>query len=94
MIVRLVLVGAALLMLMQPAHARRVALVVGQGAYLGGAAATIGLSPLDNPPNDAGKIAQLLDRHERVAPRADHEERGRRDPLDRARRIVLEHLLE
>jgi hypothetical protein len=63
MIVRLVLLAAALLTLMQPAHARRVALVVGQGAYLGGAEATIGLSPLVNPPNDAGKIAQLLDRH-------------------------------
>jgi Caspase domain/Thioredoxin len=63
MIVRLVLLAAALLTLMQPAHARRVALVVGQGAYLGGAEATIGLSPLVNPPNDAGRIAELLERH-------------------------------
>ena len=45
------------------AQARRVALVIGQNAYPGGASATVGLSALDNPARDAGRMAKLLEKH-------------------------------
>ena len=46
---RIVLAVVASLLIIQPADARRVALVIGQNAYPGGAAATVGLPELDNP---------------------------------------------
>ena len=44
-------------------EARRVALVIGQNAYPGGASATIGLPHLDNPVLDAHRMAEILVKH-------------------------------
>jgi tetratricopeptide (TPR) repeat protein len=60
---RIALAVAASLCIAQPADARRVALVIGQNAYSGGASATIGLPKLDNPVRDARRMAELLGRH-------------------------------
>jgi tetratricopeptide (TPR) repeat protein len=65
--VALILTGLALALLIHRAGAqgagRRVALVIGQNAYPGGASATIGLPELDNPVRDARRMAELLGRH-------------------------------
>ena len=63
MVVRLVCVVMALLLTVASAEARRVALVIGQNAYPGGASATVGLSTLHNPRNDARRFAALLAKH-------------------------------
>ena len=63
MVVRLVCVIMALLLTVASAEARRVALVIGQNGYPGGASATVGLPPLDNPRNDARRFAALLAKH-------------------------------
>src|SRR4051794_13545619 len=60
---RMISVVAAGLLLIQPAEAHRVALVVGQNAYVGGGAATLGLVPLANPGRDARRMAELLVQH-------------------------------
>src|SRR5262249_7358954 len=43
--------------------AKRIALVIGQNAYLGGASATTGLRPLGNAVPDAARMAELLAKH-------------------------------
>jgi uncharacterized caspase-like protein len=53
------LIGFAL----APAEARRVALIVGQGAYPGGAAADKRLPALANPKTDARRLSGLLAGH-------------------------------
>jgi len=60
---RVVAVIAAFFLMVTTADARRVALVIGQNAYPGGASATVGLPPLENPKLDAGGMAELLARH-------------------------------
>jgi len=55
---RFLIAAAALLLAALPcsleaAGPRRAALVIGQSAYKGGHAATVGLAPLKNPRNDA-----------------------------------------
>ena len=57
MLPRFALVIAALLSCSAEAHARRVALVIGQTTY------TAGLSSLPNPANDARRVAALLAKH-------------------------------
>lgn len=57
---RIAAFAVALVLMASAAEARRVALVIGQNAYLGGASATIGLPPLDNPKRDARRMAELL----------------------------------
>ena len=53
----------ALLAMLGPVEARRVALVVGQNAYPGGASATVGLPHLDNPVLEARRLAEILANH-------------------------------
>jgi len=60
---RVVLFVLAFLPLIGAAEARRMALVIGQGAYAGGASATIGLAALANPKNDAKRMAAILQKH-------------------------------
>src|SRR5262245_3323635 len=43
--------------------AKRIALVIGHNAYLGGTSATVGLRPLDNAVPDSVRMAQLLAKH-------------------------------
>src|SRR5499433_74762 len=54
---------SALILIAAPAEARRIALVVGQNSYPGGAYATIGLPTLHNPVRDALRMAELLTKH-------------------------------
>src|SRR5262249_12197767 len=54
---------SALILIAAPAEARRIALVVGQNSYPGGAYATIGLPTLHNPVRDALRMADLLTKH-------------------------------
>src|ERR1700680_449068 len=63
MYLRVIVAFAAILSMVTPAEARRVALVIGQNAYPGGFSSTIGLPRLDNPGRDARSIAELLARH-------------------------------
>src|SRR6185436_1869774 len=63
MYLRIIAMLAAILAMVTPAEARRVALVIGQNAYPGGFSSTIGLPRLDNPARDAGSVAELLARH-------------------------------
>jgi tetratricopeptide (TPR) repeat protein len=63
MFARLIGIFVTFLLLAAPAEARRVALIIGQDAYPGGASATIGFSPLHNGRNDAHRIAGLLGQH-------------------------------
>jgi len=63
MLIRIVILLMALALPLQPADAKRVALVVGQNAYPGGASARVGLRPLENARNDAASMAALLQRH-------------------------------
>ena len=59
MLRRVALFAVALLSLVEVAEARRVALVIGQDAYPGGASATVGLPKLHNPVRDARRMAEL-----------------------------------
>jgi tetratricopeptide (TPR) repeat protein len=63
MLARLVLAFAVIVMLPFSAEARRVALVIGQNAYPGGASATVGLPKLYNSVPDARSMAALLAKH-------------------------------
>ncbi len=63
MFARLIAFAAALIVMAMAAEARRVALVIGQNAYPGGASASIGLPALDNPVRDARRMAELLAKH-------------------------------
>jgi uncharacterized caspase-like protein len=63
MFIRVVASVLALIAMLGPVEARRIALVVGQSAYLGGASATIGLPHLDNPVLDARRMAEILAKH-------------------------------
>jgi tetratricopeptide (TPR) repeat protein len=63
MFARVLLVVLAFCVVPLPAEARRVALVIGQDAYPGGASAAIGLPRLDNPALDARRMAELLAKH-------------------------------
>jgi len=63
MFIRVVAFVLALIATVGPVEARRVALVVGQNAYPGGASATIGLPQLDNPVPDARSMAAILTKH-------------------------------
>jgi uncharacterized caspase-like protein len=60
MLARVLAAVIALILMAAPTHARRVALVIGQDAYPGGAAATVGLPPLSNSARDASRMAKLL----------------------------------
>jgi len=60
MFARVVAFVATFFLMVTAAEARRVALVIGQNAYPGGASATIGLPPLDNLKLDAARMADLL----------------------------------
>jgi hypothetical protein len=60
---RIVLAVVVSLLAVQQADARRVALVIGQNAYPGGASATVGLPELGNPVRDATRMAKLLKDH-------------------------------
>jgi uncharacterized caspase-like protein len=60
MLTRVVVFVVSLMLIATAAEARRVALVIGQNAYPGGASATIGLPALDNPALDARRMAELL----------------------------------
>ena len=63
MLARLVLAFAVIATLSSSAEARRVALVIGQNAYPGGASVTIGLPKLYNSVLDARSMAALLATH-------------------------------
>jgi tetratricopeptide (TPR) repeat protein len=63
MLNRIVAFAAALLSMVTAAEARRVALVIGQNDYLGGASATVGLRPLENAVPDAILMTELLAKH-------------------------------
>jgi hypothetical protein len=63
MFIRVAAFVLALLAMVGPVEARRVALVIGQNAYPGGASATIGLPHLDNPVRDAHGMAEILAKH-------------------------------
>jgi tetratricopeptide (TPR) repeat protein len=63
MFLRIVSFVAVLALTQTAAHARRVALVIGQNAYSGGTAASVGLPALGNPARDAGRMAKLLEQH-------------------------------
>jgi len=63
MFIRVAAFLLALIVMPGLVEARRVALVVGQNAYPGGASATIGLPHLDNPVLDAHRMAEILIRH-------------------------------
>ena len=58
-----VALAVAFTLIASTAEARRVALVIGQNSYPGGASATIGLPTLDNPVHDARRMAELLAKH-------------------------------
>jgi hypothetical protein len=60
MLIRFFAFVLALIAMVGPVEARRIALVVGQNAYLGGASAAIGLPHLDNPVLDAHRMAEVL----------------------------------
>jgi hypothetical protein len=60
MFLRIFFFVAVLALTQTAAYARRVALVIGQNAYSGGNAASIGLPALDNPARDAGRMLKLL----------------------------------
>ena len=64
MFIRIPTFAIALILMATAAQARRVALVIGQNAYYGGASPTIGLPPLENPKNDAKRLAAILKKHE------------------------------
>ena len=61
--IRTIAFAVLLVLMTSVAEARRVALVIGQNAYPGGASATIGLPSLDNPTRDARRMAELLAKH-------------------------------
>src|SRR5262245_54180778 len=63
MLNRIVAFAVALLLVLTTAEARRVALVIGQNDYLGGASATVGLRPLDNAVHDAIRMTELHAKH-------------------------------
>src|SRR5262249_25067775 len=63
MLIRFFAFVLALIAMVGPVEARRIALVVGQNAYLGGASAAIGLPHLDNPVLDAHRMAEILTKH-------------------------------
>lgn len=63
MCTRIAAFAIALILMASAVQARRVALVIGQNSYPGGASATIGLPSLDNPMHDARRMAELLARH-------------------------------
>jgi uncharacterized caspase-like protein len=64
MFLRMLAALAALLAMAASADARRVALVIGQNAYLGGTSGTtVGFTTLDNPVSDARRMAELLGKH-------------------------------
>ncbi len=63
MLHRVAIALLALFIQLQPADAKRVALVIGQNAYAGGTSATVGLVPLANPRNDASAMASLLQKN-------------------------------
>jgi hypothetical protein len=62
-LIRFVAFATALVLMATAAEARRVALVIGQNAYAGGASATVGLPTLANPVRDARRMAELLSKH-------------------------------
>jgi tetratricopeptide (TPR) repeat protein len=63
MVIRIAALLLALIAMVSPVQARRVALVIGQNDYLGGASATVGLRPLDNAVPDAIRMTELLAKH-------------------------------
>lgn len=54
---------AALMAMAAGAEARRVALVIGQNAYVQSPSSSVRMPPLDNPVRDAGSLAELLNKH-------------------------------
>jgi tetratricopeptide (TPR) repeat protein len=63
-VLRVVIALLGLVLASSTAHAqKRIALVIGQNGYPGGASATIGLQALDNPRLDARRMAELLAQH-------------------------------
>jgi uncharacterized caspase-like protein len=63
MFLRIFICVVVLISMQSVAYARRVALVIGQNAYTGGASAAVGLPTLTNPEGDAARMAKLLEQH-------------------------------
>src|SRR4051812_11889307 len=63
MFARALTFAALLVLMVTGAQAHRIALVIGQNAYPGGASATVGLPHLDNPVLDARRMAEMLAKH-------------------------------
>ena len=62
MLMRIFVCAVVLVMMQTAAHARRVARVIGQNAYSGGASATVGLPKLTNPTYGADRAADAISR--------------------------------